>query len=80
MKLNRLGQSDVQVGEIGYGCVSLGQDLTKNIKLLHKALTLGVTFFDTADLYDKGLNEESVGRAFKGLREQVVIASKVGNR
>ena len=50
------------------------------MKLLHRALDLGVTFFDTADLYDKGLNEESVGRAFKGMREQVVIASKVGNR
>ena len=80
MKLNRLGQSDVRVSEIGYGCMSLGQDHTENIKLLRRALTLGVTFFDTADLYDKGLNEESVGRAFKGIREQVVIASKVGNR
>lgn len=80
MKFNRLGQSDVQVSEIGYGCMSLGQDHTENIKLLHKALELGVTFFDTADLYDKGFNEESVGRAFKGMREQVVIASKVGNR
>ena len=80
MKLNRLGQSDVQVSEIGYGCMSLGRDHAENVKLLHKALTLGVTFFDTADLYDKGFNEESVGRAFKGMREQVVIASKVGNR
>lgn len=80
MKFNRLGKSDVQVSEIGYGCMSLGQDHTENIKLLHKALELGVTFFDTADLYDKGFNEESVGRAFKGMREQVVIASKVGNR
>ena len=80
MKLNRLGQSDVQVSEIGYGCMSLGRDHSENIKLLHKALTLGVTFFDTADLYDKGFNEESVGQAFKGMREKVVIASKVGNR
>ena len=80
MKTNRLGQSEVQVSAIGYGCMSLGQDHAENIKLLHKALTLGVTFFDTADLYDKGFNEESVGQAFKGMREQVVIASKVGNR
>ena len=80
MKTNRLGQSDVEVSEIGYGCMSLGRDHTENIKLLHRALTLGVTFFDTADLYDKGFNEESVGRAFKGMREKVVIASKVGNR
>jgi len=80
VKYKQLGQSDVQVSEIGYGCMSLGQDHTENIKLLHRALELGATFFDTADLYDKGFNEESVGRAFKEMREQVVIASKVGNR
>ena len=80
MKYKQLGQSEVQVSEIGYGCMSLGRDHAENIKLLHKALTLGVTFFDTADLYDKGFNEESVGQAFKGMREKVVIASKVGNR
>ena len=60
--------------------MSLGYDHAVNLELLHRALDLGVTFFDTADLYDKGFNEESVGRAFRGMREQVVIASKVGNR
>ncbi len=80
MHVNVLGTTSVKVSEIGYGCMSLGHDHTKNAKLLHRALTLGVTFFDTADLYDRGFNEESVGRAFKGMREQVVIASKVGNR
>jgi aryl-alcohol dehydrogenase-like predicted oxidoreductase len=80
MKQNTLGSSSLQVSEIGYGCMSLGRDHAKNARLLHRALDLGITFFDTADLYDKGLNEESVGRAFKGMRERVVIASKVGNR
>ncbi len=80
MNTNRLGKSDVWVSEIGYGCMSLGQDHVQNARLLHRALELGVTFFDTADLYDQGFNEESVGRAFKGMREGVVIASKVGNR
>jgi aryl-alcohol dehydrogenase-like predicted oxidoreductase len=80
MRHNVLGRSSVRVSEIGYGCMSLGRDHAENAKLLHRALSLGVTFFDTADLYDKGFNEESVGRAFKGLREEVVIASKVGNR
>ncbi len=80
MKINCLGKSDVEVSEIGYGCMSLGHDHDENIKLLQRALDLGVTFFDTADLYDKGFNEKSVGRAFKGMREQVVLASKVGNR
>ena len=80
MRQNTLGKSAVVVSEIGYGCMSLGHDHTENARLLHRALELGVTFFDTADLYDRGFNEESVGRAFKGMREQVVIASKVGNR
>lgn len=80
MKYKQLGQSEVQVSEIGYGCMSLGRNHAENAKLLHRALDSGVTFFDTADLYDKGFNEESVGWAFKGIREQVVIASKVGNR
>ncbi len=80
MKHNLLGKSGVQVSEISYGCMSLGHDHAENAKLLHRALDLGITFFDTADLYDKGFNEESVGRAFRGMRERVVIASKVGNR
>lgn len=80
MKQNTLGRSSVQVSEISYGCMSLGHDHRENARLLHRALELGVTFFDTADLYDRGFNEESVGRAFKGMRDQVVIATKVGNR
>lgn len=80
MKQNTLGRAPVQVSEIGYGCMSLGHDHQQNARLLHRALELGVTFFDTADLYDKGFNEESVGRAFRGVRDQVVIATKVGNR
>ena len=80
MKQNTLGRSSVRVSEVGYGCMSLGHNHGENAKLPHRALELGVTFFDTADLYDQGFNEESVGRAFRGLREQVVIATKVGNR
>lgn len=80
VKRNRLGQSDVWVSEIGFGCMSLGLEHKENERLLHRALELGVTFFDTADLYDRGHNEESVGHAFKGVREGVVLATKVGNR
>jgi len=80
MNIRQLGQSSVQVSEVGYGCMSLGHDHAENARLLHRALSLGVTFFDTADLYDRGFNEESVGRAFRGMRGEVVIASKVGNR
>ena len=80
MKQNRLGTSDIWVSEIGFGCMSLGTDENAGIDLLHTALDLGVTFFDTADLYDQGQNEFIVGKALKDQRDKVVIASKVGNR
>ncbi len=80
MRYNKLGASEIRVSEIGFGCMSLGHDHTENAKLLHRALEKGVTFFDTADLYDRGRNEQSVGRAFKGMRDEVAIASKVRNR
>ena len=80
MKRNRLGNSELFVSEIGLGCMSLGTDPGHAADLLHRALELGVTLFDTADLYDAGLNEELVGRALKSVRDRVVVASKVGNR
>ncbi|WP_284241089.1 aldo/keto reductase [Paenibacillus glycanilyticus] len=80
MKQNRLGNSELVVGEIGLGCMSLGTDEDKAIALIHEALERGVTLLDTADLYDGGRNEELVGKAIQGRREQVVLATKVGNR
>lgn len=80
MKRNRLGQSDLEVSEIGLGCMSLGTDENKGIKVIHEAMERGVTFFDTADLYDGGRNEEIVGKALRGRRSEVILATKVGNR
>lgn len=60
--------------------MSLQGDEEESIKMLHQALDKGINFFDTADLYDKGQNESVVGRAFKGMREKVVLATKVGNQ
>jgi 1-deoxyxylulose-5-phosphate synthase len=80
MKHNQLGSSDLRVSEIGFGCMSLGNDHAENAKLLHRALELGITFFDTADLYQQGHNEITVGKALKGIREKIILASKVGNR
>ena len=80
MRSNRLGSSDLLVSEIGLGCMSLGTDPRRAADIVHRAVELGVTFFDTADLYDRGVNEELVGRALRGVRDRVVIASKVGNR
>lgn len=80
MKFNRLGKSVISVSEISFGCMSLGTDHAQNERLLRQAFESGITFFDTADLYDKGFNEESVGKALAPIRDQVVIATKVGNQ
>lgn len=80
MRTNQLGSSELYVSEIGLGCMSLGTDEGQAVKLIHEALDRGVNFLDTADLYDEGRNEELVGQAVQGRREDVIIATKVGNR
>ncbi len=60
--------------------MSLTGDHQANAQLLHAAFDRGINFFDTADLYDKGFNEASVGLAFKDRREKVILATKVGNQ
>ena len=78
MQYTSLGRSPLQISCIAFGCMSLPQD-TASASILHKAVDAGINYFDTADLYDKGLNEELVGAALKGMRKQVIIATKVGN-
>ncbi|HYH15392.1 MAG TPA: aldo/keto reductase [Flavisolibacter sp.] len=78
MKYTTLGQTSLQVSRIAFGCMSLPQ-AKSSISILQKAVDSGINYFDTADLYDKGLNEELVGGALKTVRKQVVIATKVGN-
>ncbi|RMG66581.1 MAG: aldo/keto reductase [Bacteroidetes bacterium] len=80
MQYRPLGPSGLSVSEISFGCMSLGEDHAQNARLLHEAYDLGINLFDTADLYQRGFNEESVGRAFAGRRDQVLIATKVGNQ
>src|SRR2546421_11823091 len=80
MKYKRLGGSDLHISEIGFGCMSLGNDQDSNEALIHHAIELGINFFDTADLYNKGMNEISVGKALKEKRGHVILAPKVGNR
>ena len=75
----RLGHSDLEVGVIGFGCMSLGEDHADNARLIHAALDRGLDYFDTADLYQHGENEVTVGRALQG-RKDAVIATKVGNQ
>lgn len=80
MKKRQLGKSDLYVSELGLGCMSLGTDARNVQKIIEAALDEGINYFDTADLYDYGENEKLVGAALKNVREQVIIATKVGNR
>jgi aryl-alcohol dehydrogenase-like predicted oxidoreductase len=80
MQFSRLGQSVLEVSKIGFGCMSLKGDAAANDLLFQRAQDLGVNYFDTADLYDNGRNEEIVGALVKQVRAQVVLATKVGNQ
>ncbi|WP_020529151.1 aldo/keto reductase [Flexithrix dorotheae] len=80
MTYQQLGNSELYVSKVSFGCMSLGNDDAKNSSLLHSAYDNGINFFDTADLYQNGENEISLGKAFKGIRDKVLIATKVGNQ
>jgi aryl-alcohol dehydrogenase-like predicted oxidoreductase len=80
----QLGSSGLTVSAIGLGCMGMspvyGQpDDAESIATIHRALEVGVTFIDTADVYGAGHNEELVGKALAGRRAQVVLATKFGN-
>jgi len=79
MNYTTIPKTDMSISQISFGCMSLGHDDDVNARLLHKALDNGINYFDTADLYDKGQNEASLGKAFKGRRSDIVLATKVGN-
>ncbi|REH89950.1 aldo/keto reductase [Staphylococcus felis] len=74
-------KSGIQISELGLGCMSLGTDFKKAEAIIHTALENGITYFDTADIYDKGVNEEIVGKALKPFqqRNDLIIGTKVGN-
>jgi aryl-alcohol dehydrogenase-like predicted oxidoreductase len=80
MEYALLKHTGLHISRIGFGCMSLGTDERLVEKMIDRAVDLGINYFDTADLYDKGLNEELVGKALKGVRKEVVLATKVGNQ
>lgn len=80
MEYAQLGKSDLHISRLAFGCMSLGDDQQQIEKIIHAAIDGGINYFDTADLYDKGLNEERVGKALKGKRKEVIIATKAGNQ
>ena len=80
----KLGTGGLEVSAVGLGCMGMsefyaGQDEAESLATLDRALELGVDFLDTADMYGVGRNEELVGRAIKGRRDRVVIATKFGS-
>jgi aryl-alcohol dehydrogenase-like predicted oxidoreductase len=84
MRNRRLGRAGLEVPAVGLGCMGMsdfygGRDEAEAVATIHRAIELGVTFLDTADMYGVGRNEELVGRAIKGRRDQVVLATKFGN-
>ncbi len=79
MQKNQIGNSDLYVSELGLGCMSLGTDEVKAKTIIDRALDLGINYLDTADLYDQTQNESIVGKALKGKRQDIVLATKVGN-
>jgi aryl-alcohol dehydrogenase-like predicted oxidoreductase len=84
MKKRKLGDGGLEVSEIGLGCMGMSfgygvkADKEQSIKLIRKAVELGVTFFDTAEVYGPFINEELVGDALKPFKGQVIIATKFG--
>lgn len=80
MRKRQLGKSELYVSEVGLGCMSLGTEEKHALSLVDKALDLGINYLDTADLYDAGVNEELVGKAIKNRRQDIILATKVGNR
>lgn len=84
MKKRFLGKSGFETSEIGFGCMGLNhhrgpaKDPKEMIKIVHSAINMGITMFDTAEVYGPYTNEELVGNALKGHRDQVQIATKGG--
>jgi len=84
MKKRKLGSNGLEVSEIGLGCMGMSfgygviADKKQSIDLIHKAVELGVTFFDTAEVYGPFINEELVGEALQPFKGKVAIATKFG--
>ncbi|HXN84873.1 MAG TPA: aldo/keto reductase [Candidatus Binataceae bacterium] len=85
METRKLGSQGLEVSELGLGCMGMSQfygprDDAESNATIDRAIELGITFFDTADVYGAGHNEQLVGKALKKYRDRVIIATKFGNQ
>ena len=83
MRTRRLGRNGPEVSALGLGCMGMSEfygtrDDAESVATIHHALDLGITLFDTADIYGPHTNEQLLGRALKGRRDEVVLATKFG--
>jgi aryl-alcohol dehydrogenase-like predicted oxidoreductase len=83
MQKRTLGQGGLEVSALGLGCMGMSwaygtSDESEAVATIHRALELGITFFDTAEIYGPYENEKLLGRAFKGQRDEAIIATKFG--
>ncbi len=85
LKKRKLGKLGLEVSELGLGCMGMSQSYGKpddeeSLATIHRAIELGVNFFDTAEVYGPFINEELIGKAIKGHRDKFIIATKFGFR